>query len=68
VLGFREFLFLDKTFPTLEKEQRMKRNIKMQVPVGINEDTDASVEPRQERISSLYDTITTMQIYKYMTQ
>ena len=32
--------------------QRMQGNIKMPVPAGINEDTDASVEPRQGRISS----------------
>jgi len=37
---------------SFHKEKRMQGNIKMSVPAGINEDTDASVEPRRGRISS----------------
>jgi len=37
---------------SFHKEQRMQGNIKMPVPAGINEDTDAFAEPREGRISS----------------
>jgi len=51
VLGFRRFLFFNKTWRggfqgTFHREQEIQGNIKMPVPAGLNEDTDAAVEPR----------------------
>jgi len=43
---------------SFHKEQRMQGNIKMPVPVGINKDTDASVEPRRWDLFFLAGSIT----------